>query len=126
MTGPNCDAVVGSGTMAATAIAMGKPTVMLGQGDWSDYIGGVYRQAVHADSYAGLARYPLDVEDGDLEELLNRACSGDSSAAEWRARFIGDDGAEQAVRLIEQLFVDSPDRNVSIQGATARGTGRGR
>lgn len=121
-----CDAVVAAGTFAALAVALGKPTVMLGQGDWSDYVGGVYRRADHADAYQDLARYPLDVGDGDLGELLARACAGDAAAAEWRARFVGDDGVQQAVRLIEQLIDDQPSRNVTIQGATARGTGRGR
>lgn len=122
----NCDAVVAAGTLAATAVAMGKPTVMLGQGDWTDYVGGEYRRADHADAYQDLARYPLDVEDGNLGDLLARACAGDPGAAEWRARFVGDDGTTEAVRLLEQLVDAQPSRNVTIQGVTARGAGRGR
>lgn len=121
-----CDAVVAAGTMGATAVALGKPTVMLGQGDWSDYVGGEYRRADHADAYQDLARYPLDVEDGCLGDLLARASSGDAGAAEWRARFVGDDGTQEAVKLLEQMMGEQPSRNVTIQGATARGAGKGR
>jgi hypothetical protein len=36
----DADVVVGAGTIAAAAVACGKPTVMLGGHDCSDYIGG--------------------------------------------------------------------------------------
>lgn len=98
------DTVVAAGTLGALAVALGKPTVMFCQGDFSDYIGGEYRAAEHRDAYAAAARYPLDAEDGDLDGLLTRACQGDEAAAEWREAFIGtDDGTTAAIRLLEQL-----------------------
>lgn len=97
------DAVVATGTIAAAAVALGKPTVMFAQADCSDYIGGEYKRASHADLYETIVRYPLDVADGDLEELLARACAGSAEVEEWRAAFVGDDGTDRAVRLLEDL-----------------------
>lgn len=112
-----CDAVVATGTIAYTAVALGKPTVMFHQAEWADYVGGHYRFADHADDYADIARYPLDVEDGPLPALLKQACT-DDVAADWRARWIGDDGTDNAVRLLEQLTPET-QKNVTIIGATA-------
>lgn len=120
------DAVVAAGTIGALGVALGKPTVMFGQGDWSDYVGGRYVKAKHAKKYASMARYPIDCSDTPVEEALARACEGDRTVAEWREAFIGhDDGASAAVRLLEQL-VGEPlpeqanlQQNVSIGGVTA-------
>jgi hypothetical protein len=50
------DSVVAAGTLGALAVALGKPTVMLGQGDFTDYVGGAYKRATHAGLYAARGR----------------------------------------------------------------------
>src|SRR5262249_7460277 len=45
------DLVVAAGTMGATAVACGKPTVMFAQDVSKDYVNGVYQEADHADLY---------------------------------------------------------------------------
>lgn len=119
------DVVIAAGTLGAAAVALGKPTVMFGQGDWSDYVDGEYRQAAHADAYSEFARYPLDCTDGKLSSLMMRACKGDTAAAAWRKRFVGDDGTAAAIRLLEELVeVDTPpNRHVAVQGVTALARG---
>jgi len=122
------DVVVGAGSVAAAAIASGKPTVMLGQTNLADYVNGSYCWPNNTDLYADLLRYPLDVEYGELDELIVAACDGDDGAAEWRDRFVGDDGTLEAIRLLEQLVenrVLSSTASVIIDGVTARATGIG-
>jgi hypothetical protein len=101
---------------------------MLFQDHWHDYVGGEIVQAKHPDLYAGLVRYPLDAEAGELDELIGRACAGDGAVAEWREKFIGDDGVEGAVRLLENLVAKpakETSRSVTIEGATATAVGQG-
>ncbi len=121
------DVVIAAGTMAATAVAAGKPTIMLGQGHYADYVNGKYVNPDHVGIYDGLFRYPLDANDGDLGDLLERACAGDEDAAAWRERHIGDDGTTQAIQLLEELVggkVASPS-HVTIEGVTATSAGLG-
>lgn len=122
------DLVVGAGTVAATGVACGKPTVMFGQGDYSDWIDGVYKQPNDPGLYDELVRYPLDAEDADLADLIEAACAGSDAAAGWRARWIGDDGSLLAVRALEHLVGEQENREatsrrVVVGGATARAKG---
>lgn len=106
------DVVVATGTVAATAVASGKPTVMFGQDNLADYVDGAYQLPDHPALYADLLRYPLDVDDGDLADLIEEACAGTSATAEWRELFVGDDGTNEATRLLEELTmseVETPD-----------------
>jgi hypothetical protein len=121
------DVVVGAGSMAAAAVASGKPVVMFAQGDYTDWVDGRYQLPDHVDVYADELRYPLDVEYGDLPDLISRACEGDDAAAGWRARFVGDDGSLAAVGALVELVGDVPSSsaNVIIEGVTARATGTG-
>jgi hypothetical protein len=116
------DVVVGAGSVAAAAVASGKPTIMFGQGHYADYIDGEYRWPDNWKSYDDLLRYPLDADQGDLDELIVQACLGDDEASKWRDRFVGDDGTEQAIRLLEELVVvnEQASQNVLIQGVPAR------
>ncbi len=117
----SADVVVGAGTMAACAIACGKPTVMLGQGNYADYIDGEYTWPTNTDVYADTLRYPIDVEYGDLSDLILQACEGDNDAAKWRETFIGDDGTNNAVDLLEELVGEpsTSSASVIIEGVTA-------
>lgn len=101
----DADLVVGAGTVAAAAVACGKPVVSVGQaqGDYSDWVDGEYRHPAREALYDGLLRYPVDAADGDLDELIGRVCAGDEDAAGWRERFVGDDGSEEAVQLLNRL-----------------------
>jgi hypothetical protein len=121
------DVVIAAGTVAATAIASGKPTVMLGQSHYADYIEGVYVNPDHVEIYDPFFRYPLDATDNDLEDLILAACRGDSEAAKWRERHIGDDGTGLAVELIEGLLGEkvASVANVIIGGVTAKSSALG-
>lgn len=93
--------VVAAGTVAAAAVALGKPTVMFGQDTFMDYIDGRYVEAAHADVFRVMCRYPIDASDGPISDMVDAACAAE--AGEWRNRFVGDDGAERAVQLLEEL-----------------------
>ncbi len=117
------DAVVAAGTMAAAAVALGKPTVMFCQDTFMDYVDGRYVQAENQDRYKDLVRYPLDAEDGALADLLETACESEQKS--WRDLWVGNDGTQKAVVLLESLVIrpESPAKSdVMIQGATARAT----
>ncbi len=118
------DVVVAAGTMAATAVACGKPLVMLGQENFTTYANDDYTGPANPDLYRDLIRYPIDVGDGDLDALIGYACDTNVGVAEWRARFIGDDGVDAAVLLLERL-VEGDTNNVSVVGATATAAGLG-
>jgi hypothetical protein len=119
----NADVVVAAGTMAAAAVALGKPTVMFAQSDFQDYVNGEYIQAEHQDLYRDLARYPLDTQDDDLWKLIVRACEKERTS--WRDMWVGTDGTEAAIGLLENLVNEEREgNNVTIQGATARSMSR--
>lgn len=113
------DVVVAAGTVAAAAVACGKPTVMIGGHDCCDYIGGRYVRATHADEYQDWLTYPFNAEDGPLADLIAQACAGSDEANDWRETWIGDDGSAAAVKTLEG-FVASSSASVTIAGATAR------
>ena len=110
------DVVIAAGTVAALAVACGKPTVMLGQGHYADYIGGRYVFPDNWESYDADLRYPIDAETGDLEDAIYRACEGDEEAADWRERFVGDDGTTSAIEALEELV----SADVRVRGVTAK------
>jgi hypothetical protein len=121
----NADVVVAAGTIAAAAVACGKPTVLLGGHDCSDYIRGEYVRADHADDYQDWLAYPFNVEDAFLADLILDACAGSVEASAWRERWISDDGAAAAVRALEHLVGEDTEtsRHVAICGVTARAQG---
>jgi len=96
---------------------------------YMDYVDGKYVEAHHSAEFAAMARYPLDIADGRLEDLIDVACREEVS--EWRDRWVGQDGTEEAIRLLEELgerpdgSAESGVKNVTIQGATARATLKG-
>ncbi len=76
----------------------------------------------HVDIYDPLFRYPLDADTGDLDDLILAACMGDAEAARWRERCVGDDGTDEAVRLLEELVGEKllSHADVIIGGVTAK------
>lgn len=121
----DADLVIAAGTVAACAVASGKPTIMLGQGHYADYVNGVYVQPDHLDIYDGLFRYPLDANEGDLDDLVVDACTGTDATADWRARHSGDDGVGDAIRILEDLVGVPSSTHVTIQGVTAKSAATG-
>ncbi len=95
------DLVVAAGSLAYTAIASGKPVVMLHDRNWE-------RGAppVHERLYADYARYPLTVGDGPLADLIAEACQGSERVHEWANLFVGGPMVDVA-QLLEEV-VSSP------------------
>lgn len=119
----SADLVIAADTMAAAAVALGKPTIWFFQGDMRDYIGGQYIEADHANSYRDQTRYPIDFDDGPLDVLISLACDGYDDVDEWRRQWVGNDGTEAAIRLLEEAVADRPvpeSQSVTIEGVTAR------
>ncbi len=116
------DVVIAAGSMAALAVACGKPLVMFAQDNFTTFANGDYAHPENPELYQDLIRYPLDV-DGGLELMIRCACSDQKDVAEWRERFIGDDGTTAAVTILEQLVADDMAvQHVTVVGATARST----
>lgn len=101
------DAVVAAnGTFPCLAVARGVPTVVYGQLQPAQY--GIAGEPTiplrRLDAYRDYLRYPFDVEDGPLDEVLHGAASSDEAIAEWRRRFIGEPFDDQAfVGLVERI-----------------------
>lgn len=101
------DVVVAEGTVAATAVSVGKPTVMFAQGLLSDLVNGELQPAHHRDDYLDFCRYPLDVGDGPLDDLIGEACRGHAGVQAWRDLFVGPaGGAKTAVAKLEALVAE--------------------
>lgn len=78
--------VVGAGTFAYTAVALGIPTVMLP--DRNLERGTI---PVHEALYREYLKYPLTSEPGvNLASLLTAACQPLESVAEWKSLFVGE------------------------------------
>ena len=105
------DAVVaGNGTLPALAIARGVPTVIYGQGvlAWGlpDEEPTPLRRP---ERYFDYVRYPLDFEDGPLDELLHTAAHSEEPVAHWKRRFLGEPFEPlPAVELIERIVLEGP------------------
>jgi hypothetical protein len=85
------DVVIGVGTLAGLAIARGAPTITYDQGAETFHLKAdgtrVYPEKEYL--YADLMRYPIDIADGPLDELIRTAAGSDDRIREWRELFIG-------------------------------------
>lgn len=86
------DVIVGRGTIAYMAVAMGKPTVMIGEnvpprnGSEMDL-----KYVSNFELYKDLFSYPLDIlTENDTMGLILRSAISDSEIADWRDRMIGN------------------------------------
>ena len=85
------DLVVSHQTFAYMSVALGVPTVMMGEdipprsGNRED--GFCYVD--HWDAYKDYMIYPLDILDEDPEETIAMAIESDEPIREWKANFIG-------------------------------------
>jgi hypothetical protein len=86
------DAVVaGEGTFPNLAIARGVPTVIYNQAAPVLGLPGEEPAPLRRGSrYLDYIRYPFDVADGPLDEVLQAAAGDDAAIAHWRRRFHGD------------------------------------
>ena len=85
------DLVVSHQTFAYLAVALGIPTVMMGE-DVAPRSGNSdegFCYSKHWDEYRDYLMYPLDILQGDTAEVIETAASTDEPIKEWRDRFIG-------------------------------------
>jgi hypothetical protein len=107
----SADAVVAIGTFAALAIARGVPTVMFAQDvtPWNQAEDdGPVDLAENWDAYRDYVRYPHDVADGPIGEVLAAAAASDEGIREWRDLFLGPEfDPATFAQLVEELGRDA-------------------
>ena len=118
------DAVVaGSGTFPTLAIARGVPTVIYGQATLAWGLPDEEPQELRrGDRYLDYIKYPLDFEDGPLDELLHTAARSEAPVAHWKRRFLGEAFEPlKAVEIIEKIVLEGP-RPVRVDQTRSRTT----
>jgi hypothetical protein len=100
------DLVIAEGMYLSLAVARGKPAIGMNQ-----------RIAIKVnrsglvperwDEYNYLQAYPIDFDDGDIMELIDRA-SQESSVKEWKDRFIGE---QLQPKKLSDLLIDIRGQN---------------
>lgn len=86
------DVVVAHQTFAYMAVALGIPTVMMGEdvpprsGNTEE--GFCYVQ--HWDDYKDDLMFPLDILQGETEDVIQAACEGSEAVEAWKAKYIGE------------------------------------
>ena len=103
----NADVVVSHQTFAYMSVALGVPTVMMGE-DVPPRSGNSdkgFCYVEHWDSYKDYMMFPLDILSGDAEKIIDTAISTDEPIKEWRDRFIGQpfDGKKFVDAIEERL-----------------------
>ena len=99
------DLVVAHQTFAYMAVALGVPTVMMGEDipPRSGNSDAGFCFSEHFDDYKDYLMFPLDILNGDPAEIISRAISTGEDIADWRSRFIGEPfNAEFFVKSIEE------------------------
>lgn len=99
----NADLVIAEGTFMYLAVARGKPVIGLNQHNplrgnnlFHKYPPEKWGQ------YAPYFKYPLDMSDGKIEDLIYQAVAGEQE--EWRANCIGNDMTPQGLsRILEEV-----------------------
>lgn len=85
------DLVVSHQTFAYMAVALGIPTIMMGEdiaprsGNRDDG----FTYSAHFEDYRDYLAFPLDILNGDPEEVIQTAVTGSEAVEDWKARFIG-------------------------------------
>jgi hypothetical protein len=85
------DVVVAHQTFAYLAVALGVPTVMMGEDvpPRSGNSDAGFCYVAHWDDYKADLMYPLDILQGDPADTIAKACEGSDAVEEWKARYIG-------------------------------------
>ncbi len=99
--------VAGEGTFPTLAIARGTPTIVYGQ-----FMGAMYGFPDEEPTplrkrhlYEDWVRYPLDFDDGPLDELIYAACKERDDIATWRQRWVGNSFNPQTFPTLIEEFV---------------------
>lgn len=85
------DLVVSHQTFAYMAVALGVPTVMMGEdvpprnGNREDG----FSYSAHFEDYKDYLMFPLDILQGETEEVIQTAITGSEAVEDWKSRFIG-------------------------------------
>lgn len=85
------DVVVSHQTFAYMAVALGVPTVMIGE-DVAPRSGNAengFTYSAHFKDYQDYLAFPLDILNGDTDDIIQTAISTDEPIRDWRDRFIG-------------------------------------
>jgi len=98
------------GTVAHLALARGCPLIMMGTRAGAPDIG--HTHPVHPakwDRYRHLCRYPVDMDDGPLDELVERVCAPSFGVEVYRRRMVGG-GLDPArvVAVVESVAAGRP------------------
>lgn len=86
------DVVVSHQTFAYISVALGIPTVMMGE-DVPPRTGNTdegFRYVEHWDDYKADLMYPLDILAGDPAKAIEKACAGCTEVEDWKSRLIGE------------------------------------
>jgi len=85
------DVVVSHQTFAWLAVALGIPTVMMGEDvpPRSGNSDAGFCYVKHWDSYKADLMYPLDILKGEPLDVIDQAAAGCSAVEDWKARLIG-------------------------------------
>lgn len=104
------DLVVANSTMLGLAVARGVPALSFAADKPPDLsMAPPTRHPASWASYADLLRYPYDLADGPLEDLVGAVCRPDPVVQRWRRRFVGGPfEPEVVVRLVEALKCHQP------------------
>ncbi len=85
------DLVVSHQTFAYMAVALGVPTVMMGE-DIAPRSGNSefgYSYSAHFEDYKDYLMFPLDILQGETDEVIQTAITGSVAVEDWKQRFIG-------------------------------------
>lgn len=98
--------VAAPGTFPALTVARGTPMVTYAQGLAPTY--GLPETPLptlrNLGRYEQYIRYPFDIEDGPLDEVLHAAALSEDPIRDWKRRFIGEPISDRAVaELIERI-----------------------
>lgn len=112
------------GTVAHLALARGCPLIMMGTRGGAPDIG--HTGPVHPvgwDRYRHLCRYPVDMADGPLDQLVERVCRPDFMVEMYRCRMVG--GAfspARVVAVVESVAAGLPVESVACPAPTSSAT----
>jgi hypothetical protein len=101
------DVVIGEGMFMYLAVARGKPTIGINQHlRMQTYANKGNNFPRHWDQYGDDLAYPINYQQGKLDELIQLAASGEQTA--WRERFIGESmDPKRFVEIVDQLWKES-------------------
>ena len=78
-------------TFAYMSVALGVPTVMMGE-DIAPRSGNSeqgFSYSAHFEDYKEYLMFPLDILQGETEEVIQTAITGSEAVEDWKSRFIG-------------------------------------